>query len=117
MENALAAIGRFISGHLKGGVIWLYIVAGGSIVIMYGYIQFLENRIETVKLERDNAREHSASKGAVGNSVMRQAARKETADKDKSDVQEEIVNSPDPITYSFEWLLNKREAEKSSSDE
>lgn len=117
LEKFFAGLGSLLSTHLKGGVLWVWFGLGGIILVMWGYIQFLEGRYEKVKAERDLAISQSAAKTQTINSQSRQAQRKEQAAKEQANVEAEINSAPNPIDYSYQWLLDKRSAEADNPDE
>lgn len=117
MENFLGSIGKFLAGHFKGGVLWIYVAAAGVFIAGYGYINYLEARLdkEKVKLEACIAAKESTQETVKSQS--RQVQRKEAAREELNDVQEKINSSPNPIDYTYDWLLEYRSEDQAGNSD
>ena len=106
-----------LKAFFGGGSTYFYLAVGGIIAFLWGYVQFLEARLDKVELQRDHAIAQSEARGIVVDSQTRQKARTDKAQKDLTDAETEIANSPDPLAYTYDWLRNKRRAEAGSPNE
>ena len=111
VEAFFGGLGKIISRHLGGGVLWLYAAGFGIILFMGGYIKFLEARLDDVKTQRDNAIAESNAKGAVVNSQGRTQARRTEAANDLQNIETAISGAPSPLDYTYSWLRDKRKSE------
>lgn len=116
IEGFFGAIGRLISRHLSGGVLWVWVIGGLSILAMFGYVNHLEHRIKNLNEDLKIERGLSSSKSAVVDSQTKQQARTNNINKEAENVSNEIANAPDPINYAFEWVRQHRK-QSDNSDE
>ena len=116
IESFFSAIGKLISKHLSGGVLWVWVLGGLSILAMFGYVNYLERTIDNLNEDLKIERGVSNSKSAVVDSQTKQHARTKQINQEAENVSNEIANSPDPINYAFEWVLQHR-AKHDNTDE
>ena len=116
IEGFFGAIGKLISRHLSGGVLWVWVLGGLSILGMVGYVNHLEHKIDDLKEDLRIERGLSQSKSALVDSQSKQKERTDNINKEAENVSNEIANAPDPINYAFEWVRQHR-AESDNSNE
>lgn len=108
MEQIFGGIGKLISKHLSGGVLWSYVIIGLVMFGMWGYIQLLESDNRHLKEDLQIAVAESSSKSANIESQSRQVQRKIKAQEEQADVENEIATNPNPVDYFFEWVRDER---------
>lgn len=105
-----------IKAFFGGGSTYFYLAIGIVITTLYGYVNFLEARLDKVKMERDAAISQSLQNGSIVNSQNRQSAKEYKSQQEAQDGKDEIANAVDPINYSFEWVRKRREAARNANE-
>ena len=105
-----------IKAFFGGGSTYFYLAIAIVITSLYGYVNFLEARLDKVKLERDAAISQSLKNGSIVNSQNRQSAQEQKSQQEAKDGKDEIANAVDPINYSFEWVRKRREDARNADE-
>jgi len=105
-----------LKAFFGGGSTYFYLLIGGLLIGMYGYINFLEARLDTVKNQRDQAVNLAKQHGTIANSQNRTAANETEAKKDAEDAKTELEDSPNPISYAYDWVRERREKQRNSDE-
>lgn len=109
MKNALKAF-------FGGGSTYFYLLIGGVFVGMYGYINFLEARLDTVKQQRDAAIDLAKQHGTIADSQARTNTAETQAKKDADDAKTLLEESPNPIAYAYDWVRERREQQRNTDE-
>ena len=117
MKAAFKGAWGGLKAFMGGGSTYLYITAGAALLGLYGYVNHLEHKIDDLKDDLKQCEATDASRTALVDSQERTKIRTDKTTKELNDVEDEISNSDDPLTYTFEWLRNKRAAEADNSNE
>lgn len=105
-----------VKAFFGGGSTYFYLLIGGVFVGMYGYINFLEARLDTVKTQRDAAIQLAENHGSIADSQNRNNQAEVEAKKDADDAKDEIANSPNPIAYAYDWVRERREQQRNTNE-
>ena len=105
-----------LKAFFGGGSTYFYLGIAIIVVGMYGYISFLEARLDTVKGQRDTAIAESNSKGAIVNSENRNRQNEEDNKKEAQDAKDNLNDAINPIEYAYDWVRERREQSRNSDE-